>query len=244
MEQDKWITGPFNTEEDRKNCNIKFTKEHNRLIRRVFGIKASESVHSSSKVFCPLFEQKICLDCCIDLSYSNFDAEWSFCSNDLKIKYQRIIDTVGESFVYTMCNSKCQKNLGESVIVRFNKDTRQWYQVADSQTGGVIYSGGQFYEVDETIGHSASYCGELHDGKPTGLGVLMIQSYSWGETYIGEFKDGRFHGKGTLSWCGNSHSNKYKGQFKNGKRHGYGKQEGYGKIFKGSWENGCYEEKI
>jgi len=48
----------------------------------------------------------------MDYSYSDFDSEWSFCSEQLKELHKNIIDKNGKDFVEAMCGN-CQQYLGE-----------------------------------------------------------------------------------------------------------------------------------
>ena len=60
------------------------------------------------------------------------------------------------------------------------------------------------------------YKGEVENGKPNGLGI-MISPYR--DKYVGEWKDGKYHGKGTWTLPGGV---KYEGEWKDGEKHGQG----------------------
>ena len=60
------------------------------------------------------------------------------------------------------------------------------------------------------------YKGEVENGVPNGLGVLIFTN---GNKYVGEFKDGKEHGQGTFTY---PNGEKYVGEFKDGKEHGQG----------------------
>ncbi len=65
------------------------------------------------------------------------------------------------------------------------------------------------------------YLGQVQDGKPNGLGILISPNYSIGTKwkYVGGLKDGRLNGQGTLTY---SDGMRYVGEFKDGKKHGQG----------------------
>ena len=83
------------------------------------------------------------------------------------------------------------------------------------------------------------YQGQVKDGKPNGLGVIIYPDGIWkgGNKYVGEWKDGKEHGQGTLTTpvVDNRnlihHGRKYVGEWKNGK-HWNGTTEKDGKIEK------------
>ena len=52
------------------------------------------------------------------------------------------------------------------------------------------------------------YQGQVKDGKPNGLGVII---YPRGSKYVGKIKDGEFHGQGTYTWKNGS---KFVGEYK------------------------------
>ena len=56
------------------------------------------------------------------------------------------------------------------------------------------------------------YKGDVKNGKPDGLGVLI---YSFGWKYVGSWKDGKMNGHGIYSWGDGS---KYVGEWKDNKR--------------------------
>ena len=83
------------------------------------------------------------------------------------------------------------------------------------------------------------YQGQVKDGKPNGLGVIIYPDGIWkgGNKYVGEWKDGKEHGQGTLTTPVVDsrnlihHGRKYVGEWKNGK-HWNGTTEKDGKIEK------------
>jgi len=81
------------------------------------------------------------------------------------------------------------------------------------------------------------YQGQVKDGKPNGLGILISPKYSnraeW--KYVGSWENGERNGQGTLTY---SSGGKYVGGWKNGKEHGQGTSTGYGEKYVGSWKNG------
>jgi len=72
-------------------------------------------------------------------------------------------------------------------------------------------SGIQWREFGDKDIHP-QYKGDVENGKPNGLGVL-ISTNGW--KYFGEWKDGKFHGQGTYTW---TNGQKYEGEFKDGKK--------------------------
>ncbi len=72
-----------------------------------------------------------------------------------------------------------------------------------------------------SLGHfkraEPEYRGELVDGEPEGLGV-MVYVEPW-KMYIGEWHKGKPHGKGFMNF---SLSQRYVGEWEDGLRHGYG----------------------
>jgi hypothetical protein len=88
-----------------------YTEKHERVMREI--CDKAEYRHMSRDtlfIFCPLFKQNICLGCCTDFSYNGFDAEWSFCSQQLKELHQKIINERGKDFIKAMCvNCQMQK---------------------------------------------------------------------------------------------------------------------------------------
>ena len=59
------------------------------------------------------------------------------------------------------------------------------------------------------------YQGQVKDGKPNGLGVIIYPDGIWkgGNKYVGKFKDGKFDGQGTFTLY---EGIKYVGEFKDG----------------------------
>ena len=60
------------------------------------------------------------------------------------------------------------------------------------------------------------YQGDVKNGKPDGLGVLIHPN---GGKYVGSWKDGKENGQGTITYPS---GNKYVGSWKDGKHHGQG----------------------
>ena len=77
------------------------------------------------------------------------------------------------------------------------------------------------------------YQGQVKDGKPNGLGVII---YPDGDEYVGEWKDDKKHGQGTYTW---SDGGKYVGKFKDGRKNGQGTTiYPDGSKYIGEWRNG------
>ena len=57
------------------------------------------------------------------------------------------------------------------------------------------------------------YLGQVQDGKPNGLGILISPNYSIGTKwkYVGGLKDGRLNGQGTLTY---SDGDVFEGEYK------------------------------
>jgi hypothetical protein len=108
------------------------------------------------------------------------------------------------------------------------------------------------------------YQGQVKDGKPNGLGILIFpngtkyvgswvngkrdgqgtqtypnegtKTYPTGSKYLGEWKDGKMNGQGTYT---NSYGDKYVGEYKDGERIGQGTLTWTnGDKYVGSWKNG------
>ena len=75
------------------------------------------------------------------------------------------------------------------------------------------------------------YKGQLENGKPNGLGVLI---YPNGWKYVGEFKDGQLNGQGTETFSGKV----YTGEWVKGEKHGQGQMIHSHKILYGHKEVG------
>ena len=86
------------------------------------------------------------------------------------------------------------------------------------------------------------YQGQVKDGKPNGLGILIypnliIPPYLSGTKYIGSWKDGKQNGQGTQTF---SNGGKYVGEWKDGKENGQGTytfSDG-GSKYVGEWKDG------
>ena len=107
--------------------------------------------------------------------------------------------------------------------------------IGDNHKGETLYV---WYEGDWVYGEDRDYKwmgfgdkdthpkyqGQVKDGKPNGLGILIypnliIPKYLSGTKYIGSWKDGKQNGQGTLSF---PDGDKYEGKFKDGEYHGQG----------------------
>ena len=95
----------------------------------------------------------------------------------------------------------------------------------DNHKGKTLYRWNNFPPY-KWMGHGdkdthPKYLGQVQDGKPNGLGILISPNYSivtkW--KYVGGLKDGRLNGQGTLTY---SDGMRYVGEFKDGKKHGQG----------------------
>ena len=77
--------------------------------------------------------------------------------------------------------------------------------IGDNHKGETLYGWGEHPEIVWRIpdkGTPPKYEGELENGKPNGVGILIFPS---GEKYVGEWKNGERHGQGTFT-----HPNGYK----------------------------------
>ena len=95
----------------------------------------------------------------------------------------------------------------------------------DNHKGKTLYRWNNFPPY-KWMGHGdkdthPKYLGQVQDGKPNGLGILISPNYSIGTKwkYVGGLKDGRLNGQGTLTY---SDGMRYVGEFKDGKKHGQG----------------------
>ena len=83
------------------------------------------------------------------------------------------------------------------------------------QETGVLYlwerSSGSVWKTFGDDVTQLKYNGEIKNGKPEGMGVLLYPS---GTKYIGDWKDGRWNGQGTYT---HSDGRKYVGEYKDGK---------------------------
>ena len=113
----------------------------------------------------------------------------------------------------------------------------------NNHEGETLYVLGEYpdWEWVESVekGTQPKYQGQVKDGKPNGLGVIIYPDGIWkgGNKYVGEWKDGKEHGQGTLTTPVVDsrnlihHGRKYVGEWKNGK-HWNGTTEKDGKIEK------------
>ena len=98
-----------------------------------------------------------------------------------------------------------------------------------------LYRWGEYPEIvwigdKETL---PKYEGDVENGKPNGVGILIFPS---GSKYVGEWKDGKRTGHGTFT----SHEGwKYVGEYKDDKRHGQGTYTfSDGRKYEGEWKDG------
>ena len=96
-----------------------------------------------------------------------------------------------------------------SPVIGDNHKGETLYRWGDTSTG-VVWKG--FGEKDT----NPKYQGDVENGKPNGLGVLIHPN---GGKYVGSWKDGKENGQGTITY---SSGNKYVGSWKDGKHHGQG----------------------
>ncbi len=80
------------------------------------------------------------------------------------------------------------------------------------------------------------YKGQVKDGKPNGLGVMIFPLGYGGWKYVGEHKDGKPNGQGTRTF---NDGGTYVGEWKDGQMDGQG-TETYtsGGKYVGSWKDG------
>ena len=117
--------------------------------------------------------------------------------------------------------------------------------VGDNHKGETLYlwktSSGEVWKGFGDKDTHTVFNGEVKDGIPNGLGVLIYPYGGW--KYVGEFKGGKYHGRGKLT---NKNGRKYIGGWKNGKKHGQGTlnfgkggiEEFNGMIYEGEWKDG------
>jgi hypothetical protein len=94
--------------------------------------------------------------------------------------------------------------------------------IGDNHKGETLYRWGKYPDyVWKGFGDKEThrqYKGEVENGKPNGLGVLILPNLG---KYIGEHKDGLPNGQGTFTY---TNGNKYVGEWMDGKYHGQGKR--------------------
>ena len=78
--------------------------------------------------------------------------------------------------------------------------------IGDNHKGETLYRWNNFPPY-KWMGHGdkdthPKYLGQVQDGKPNGLGILISPNYSIGTKwkYVGGLKDGRLNGQGTLTY--------------------------------------------
>ena len=87
--------------------------------------------------------------------------------------------------------------------------------IGDNHKGETLYGWGEVGDY-KWMGFGdketqPKYQGQVKDGKPNGLGVII---YLTGWKYVGEWKNGKENGKGTITFFHNG--SKYEGEYKNG----------------------------
>ena len=87
--------------------------------------------------------------------------------------------------------------------------------IGDNHKGETLYMWGEFPDY-KWMGFGdkdthPKYQGQVKDGKPNGLGILILSNGL--SKYVGEWKDGEKHGQGTETW---SFGRKYVGEYKDG----------------------------
>jgi len=95
-------------------------------------------------------------------------------------------------FIFSSFLTSCEKK--EETLYRWGKSTDLeyvWEVFGDKETHPV-------------------YKGEVENGVPNGLGVMI---YPKGSKYVGGWKDGRMNGQGTITW---SDGGKYVGEHSDG----------------------------
>ena len=85
------------------------------------------------------------------------------------------------------------KHKGETLYVLGEHPDLKWMELGDKDT-------------------QPNYQGQVKDGKPNGLGILIFPS---GGKYVGSWKNGVKNGKGTTTY---QNGNKYVGEYKDGKK--------------------------
>ena len=116
--------------------------------------------------------------------------------------------------------------------------------IGDNHKGETLYGWGKccdykwmgFGEKDT----HPKYQGQVKDGKPNGLGILIypkliIPPYLSGTKYIGSWKDGKQNGQGTQTF---SNGGKYVGEWKDGKYSQGTYTFSDGGKYVGSWKDG------
>ena len=92
--------------------------------------------------------------------------------------------------------------------------------IGDNHKGETLYGWGKYPDyVWKGFGDKETqpkYQGQVKDGKPNGLGVIIYPDGIWkgGNKYVGEYKDGEQHGQGTFT---SSNGGKYEGEWKDEK---------------------------
>ena len=89
--------------------------------------------------------------------------------------------------------------------------------IGDNHKGETLYRWNNFPPY-KWMGHGDNdthpkYLGQVQDGKPNGLGILISPNYSIGTKwkYVGGLKDGRLNGQGTLTY---SDGDVFEGEYK------------------------------
>ena len=102
--------------------------------------------------------------------------------------------------------------------------------IGDNHKGETLYGWGKCCKDYKWMGFGDKdthpvYKGQVKDGKPNGLGILIFQYSVW--KYVGEFKDGKFHGQGTYTF---PDGDKYVGEYKDGESWNGIRYDKYGNI--------------
>jgi hypothetical protein len=137
----------------------------------------------------------------------------------------------------------------------FGQPKGEW--VNDAKTGCRVWT-----SVPQ-LDYGISWSGDCRDGLATGRGVLQwfqaqklmsetdcemaegkiigrtVVRYTNGNRYDGEFRDNRMHGHGIVQYANGM---TYDGEFRDGLPNGHGTFTGDGKIFSGTWTNGCFSQ--
>jgi hypothetical protein len=96
-----------NFEEDLKNFKFKTTKEHERILIRLFDKNHTTEESGDKTIFCPLFMRNICRGCCKEGYARCFDTVPYFCSETLSVLQREIIECKGTAFIEAVCEN-CQ----------------------------------------------------------------------------------------------------------------------------------------
>ncbi len=109
--------------------------------------------------------------------------------------------------------------------------------IGDNHKGETLYlwetSSGELWRGFGEKGTHPIYNGEVEDGKPNGIGILI---YKDGRKYVGNWKNGKWNGKGKYSF---NDGFGYEGEWKNGVENGIGiLTYSNGDKYEGEFKNG------